>query len=292
MDRDEREANVTRRRVLGLFGGLGAAAVVVACGDDGPASTAPGPSTTAPGPSTTAAPAGSTGASTIVSTTSVAPGQATTSAAAAAVSCSRIPEETAGPFPGDGTNGPNVLTTNGVVRRDIRASFGGASLVATGVPLTVTLQVLDKTSCAPLAGAAVYAWHCDRDGRYSLYSQGVTGENFLRGVQVAGADGTVAFDTIFPGAYPGRWPHIHFEIFATQAQATTGRNKKATSQLALPEGTCTAVYATSGYETSAKNFPRTTLRSDNVFRDGWDLQTPTVSGDPTKGYTATLLVGV
>jgi protocatechuate 3,4-dioxygenase beta subunit len=288
MDRHEREAGLTRRRMLGLFGGLGAAAVVVACGDDGPASTAPSPSTTA-----------ASGA-TAVSTTAVAPTTAvasaaassTTAAAAAPTSCSRIPEETAGPFPGDGTNGPNVLTMNGVVRRDIRSSFGSGSMTATGVPLTVKLQVLDKSSCKPLAGAAVYAWHCDRNGLYSKYSQGVTGENFLRGVQVAAADGTVTFDTIFPGAYMGRWPHIHFEIFATQAEATTGRNKKATSQLALPEATCTAVYATTGYETSASNFPRTPLRSDNVFRDGWDLQVPTVSGDPTKGYAATLLVGV
>ena len=35
-----------------------------------------------------------------------------------------IPEETAGPFPGDGSNGPNVLTESGVVRSDITASFG------------------------------------------------------------------------------------------------------------------------------------------------------------------------
>ncbi len=34
--------------------------------------------------------------------------------------CTSIPNETAGPYPGDGTNGPNVLGLTGVVRSDIR----------------------------------------------------------------------------------------------------------------------------------------------------------------------------
>ena len=41
-----------------------------------------------------------------------------------------IPEETAGPYPGDGSNGPNVLAESGVVRSDITTSFGDASGVA------------------------------------------------------------------------------------------------------------------------------------------------------------------
>src|SRR4051794_10454621 len=45
-----------------------------------------------------------------------------------------VPEETGGPFPGDGSNGPDVLTASGVVRRDITTSFGDASGTATGVP--------------------------------------------------------------------------------------------------------------------------------------------------------------
>lgn len=45
---------------------------------------------------------------------------------AARAACSLIPTETGGPFPGDGTNGPNVLTQSGSVRSDIRASFGSA----------------------------------------------------------------------------------------------------------------------------------------------------------------------
>ena len=35
------------------------------------------------------------------------------------------------------------------------------------------------------AGVAVYWWHCDRDGKYSLYSEGIEDQNYLRGAQMA-----------------------------------------------------------------------------------------------------------
>lgn len=89
-------------------------------------------------------------------------------------SCSVLPDETSGPYPGDGSNGPNVLSLDGVVRRDIRASFGGPSGVAAGIPLEVTLSLVDA-ACVPLAGYAIYLWHCDRDGNYSLYSAAAAG---------------------------------------------------------------------------------------------------------------------
>ena len=100
--------------------------------------------------------------------------------------------------------------------------------------------------------AAVYLWHCDRDGRYSLYSQGVTDQNYLRGVQAAGSDGVVTFTSIFPACYSGRWPHIHFEVYPNLAAATDDANKIATSQIALPKDTCDAVYATDGYAQSVR----------------------------------------
>src|SRR6476619_5132975 len=111
-----------------------------------------------------------------------------------------IPEETGGPYPGDGSNGVNVLTESGIVREDLRSSFGDASGVAEGVPLSIQLKVYDNGTdgLTPYAGAAVYLWHCDREGRYSLYSDGVTGENYLRGVQETDANGVVTFTSIFP----------------------------------------------------------------------------------------------
>ena len=137
------------------------------------------------------------------------------------------------------------------MRKDIRSSFGSSTTVATGVPLTIRFAVLDlANACEPYAGAAIYAWHCDQAGRYSMYSQGVEGENYLRGVQAAGDDGIVEFTSVFPACYQGRWPHIHFEVYPSLEKATSSGNKIATSQIALPEDTCDAVYATAGYESS------------------------------------------
>jgi protocatechuate 3,4-dioxygenase beta subunit len=204
-----------------------------------------------------------------------------------------IPEETAGPFPGDGTNGPNVLTQRGVVRQDITSSFGSASATAAGVPLQIVLTVVDSTNgCRPLADAAVYVWHCDIDGNYSMYSQGASNENYLRGVQPTDTNGVVTFDSVYPAAYSGRWPHVHFEVFRDLASATNGRNAIRTSQLALPEDVCDAVYATSGYSRSVVNLARTSLQTDMVFRDGWSLQVPTVDGSATNRLTAELALAV
>ena len=130
----------------------------------------------------------------------------------------------AGPYPGDGSNGPNALTESGIVRSDITTSFGDASGVAEGVPTAIEMTLLDVAAGgAPLAGAAVYVWHCDIDGRYSMYDEGVAGENYLRGVQESDGNGKVAFASIFPAAYAGRWPHIHFEVYESLAAATVGR---------------------------------------------------------------------
>ena len=196
-----------------------------------------------------------------------------------------LPEETGGPYPGDGSNGANVLNQSGIVRSDITSSFGSSTTKAEGVPLNITMTINDyANNKAPLAGGAVYVWHCDREGRYSLYSQGVTGENYLRGVQETDGQGQVKFTTIFPACYSGRWPHIHFEVYPSLVKATNSANKIATSQMALPEATCQAVYATSGYQQSLSNMSRVSLDSDNVFSDGYDLQMPTVTGDSSSGY--------
>jgi protocatechuate 3,4-dioxygenase beta subunit len=171
------------------------------------------------------------------------------------------------------------------VRSDIRSSFGTSTTTAAGIPLTIRLTARG-TSGAALAGHAVYLWHCDRDGQYSLYT--VPSENYLRGVQETAADGSVSFTSIFPAAYSGRWPHIHYELYPSLSAATSAGNKIGTSQIALPEEACAAVYATAGYEQSVRNLAQTSLATDNVFSDGWTTQLATVTGDVTSGYTATV----
>ena len=215
-------------------------------------------------------------------------------ASTAAECATVIPEETAGPFPGDGSNGPDVLNQAGIVRSDIRSSFGSSSTVAEGIPLTIRLGIMDASNaCAAMPGAAVYLWHCDREGRYSLYSNGVTGENYLRGVQAADSNGVVTFKSVFPACYSGRWPHIHFEVYPSLDKATSQANKIATSQVALPKETCDAVYATDGYSQSVANLTRVSLQTDNVFGDdGGVHELGTMSGDLSSGLTVELAVPV
>ena len=187
-----------------------------------------------------------------------------------------------------------MLSESGVVRQDIRSSFGEFSGTAEGVPLTIRLTIQDAANgCGPIAGAAVYVWHCDREARYSLYSAGATDQNYLRGVQGADDDGVVTFESIFPACYSGRWPHIHFEVYPSLAAATDDANVIATSQIALPEDACKAVYATAGYEASVRNLQQVSLATDNVFReDGGARQLGTVSGSVESGYTVELAVPV
>jgi protocatechuate 3,4-dioxygenase beta subunit len=208
-------------------------------------------------------------------------------------SCAKTPPETAGPFPGNGSNGPNVLGQSGVVRSDLRSSFGTASGTAGGVLLTVKLTVVSAAGgCAPLAGRAVYLWHCDREGRYSLYSPGVTGQNYLRGVQETDASGELTFTTVFPGCYPGRWPHMHFEVYPSLAVATSASSKVATSQLALPAAACNEAYATAGYEGSVTSLRGVSLASDGVFAGDLSTQLASVTGNATDGYVARLVVAL
>lgn len=212
--------------------------------------------------------------------------------------CSVIPSETEGPYPGDGSNSvngsiANALALSGIVRSDIRASIAGATGVATGVPLQVIIELVNtNASCADLAGYAIYLWHCDALGRYSMYSSGVTGENYLRGVQSTGSDGTATFTTIYPGCYAGRVPHIHFEVFRSTTTATNWNNKLRTSQLCFPSDANSAVYATSGYGQSAANNSAISLATDGIFSDGYSTQMVTLTGSASAGYVARLQVGI
>ena len=222
-------------------------------------------------------------------------GSSTTQASSA---CAVIPEETGGPYPADGTNTNggsiiNVLNQSGVVRSDIRSSFNGATGVAAGVPLTIRLQLVNaNASCASLAGYAIYLWHCDRDGLYSLYSSGVTAQNYLRGVQETDSTGSLSFATIFPGCYAGRMPHVHFEVYPSLAKAVAASNRIKTSQFTFPLATLNEVYTASGYTSSVRNLAQISYATDNVFSDGTSLQMAGVTGNATDGYVVTLTIGV
>ncbi|PCC53003.1 intradiol ring-cleavage dioxygenase [Brevibacterium aurantiacum] len=204
-----------------------------------------------------------------------------------------IPDETAGPYPADGSNGPDILEQSGIVRSDIRSNIDGSETVE-GVALTFTLKVTDMANDnKAFEGVAVYAWHCDAQGRYSMYSEGVEDATWLRGVQVADEKGEVTFTSVFPACYTGRWTHIHFEIYPDVDSITDADNAIATSQMALPEDACNAVFELSAYDGSAENLSNVSLDDDNVFGDdGGEHQMATISGDTDKGYVASLDVPV
>jgi protocatechuate 3,4-dioxygenase beta subunit len=219
---------------------------------------------------------------------------------AAGTGCAAMPDESAGAHPADGTNRNadaivDALALPGIVRSDIRASIGGAGAaggLAGGIPLTIRLQLVNVgANCAAAAGAAVYLWHCDRDGNYSMYGA-LAGENYLRGVQEADADGVVSFTSIFPGCYAGRMPHVHVEVYRSLAAATNAANRIRTSQFTFPMDALDEVYAADGYAASARNLSAISYASDNVFNDGVTLQLGSVSGSVAAGYMVTLAIGV
>ncbi|MFB2584410.1 intradiol ring-cleavage dioxygenase [Herbiconiux liukaitaii] len=259
---------VSRRTVLSVFG-LGVGAVALAACTSG---TSAGTGTGATAMATATPGSGSTG-------TATASGE--------------IPDETAGPYPGDGSNGPDALADSGIVRSDIRSSIGGGTTAA-GVPMALSLTILDRANGdAPFQDVAVYVWHCDAAGGYSMYSDGIENETYLRGVQVADSSGTVSFSSIYPACYTGRWPHIHFEVYPSVADISDSANAIATSQVALPQETSETVYALAEYDGSSANLAQVSLDSDNVFGDdGGALQLATVTGDATSGYQVSLTVSV
>ncbi len=256
-----------RRRLLGAIGSLGAA-VVWGCGGSDSATTATGTVSTG-GTDTTGT--GSTGS------TSSSTGTGSTAGA-----CAVIPQETQGPYPLLA-----ILSNAAMVRQDITEG-------KTGVPLTLRLKLVNVNgSCAPIANAAVYVWHCDKDGVYSGYSTNTNGntlgQTFLRGIQVSDANGEVTFTTIYPGWYAGRITHVHFQIYLADKLQVTAT---ATSQIAFPQADTTAVYNSTLYVTRGQNTSVTSFAADNVFSDGTTYQMAALTGDAANGYTATLTVGI
>ncbi|MEU9731488.1 intradiol ring-cleavage dioxygenase [Streptomyces sp. NPDC048002] len=254
---------LTRRRMLGMVGAGVSSFALAACSSDDSSTSGTG------------------------STPSTSAGSGTSEG--------EIPEETNGPYPADGTNDVNILERSGIVRSDITSSLDGGTTVE-GVPLTLTFNVTDMADDdAPFEGVAVYAWQCDAQGLYSMYSEGVENETYLRGVQIADADGSVTFKTIVPGCYTGRWTHIHFEVYPSSDSATNVSSAIATSQLAFPPAMLAKVYALDTYSGSTENLAGvgTKVSDDGIFGDGdWKLQVPEVSGNVTDGYTAELTFGV
>ena len=215
--------------------------------------------------------------------------------------CLLDPTETEGPFPGDGSNNAhgtlaNVLKSSGIVRRDMRTNIAKTAIAAEGQAFDLEITLVNvRQACAPLAGHAIYLWHCDALGRYSIYD--LPNASYLRAVGVTDSVGNAAFTTIFPGCYPGRYPHIHFEVYMSLERATSYKNRLLTSQMAMPADACRAIYAASKrYGASAANFTSVSVDRDDVFADSTPrqiaAQTPMVTGGASGAYKGVLTIGI
>jgi len=124
-------------------------------------------------------------------------------------SCILTPEQTEGPF----------YFNVDQVREDITEG-------KKGTPLKLVITIVDSKDCKPIKDAVVDIWHADASGIYSGYkNQGVdmTGQTYLRGIQVTDAEGKAVFTTIYPGLYPGRVPHIHFKVLLDNKNFVTSQ---------------------------------------------------------------------
>ena len=228
---------INRRAAIGLVG-AGLTAVVAACGGSSTGSTA-----------TTAAGGNDTSPTT--------------------------PQESAGPFPSDGSNDngagatADILHDPRVFRSDIRADLDGRN-VQDGEPLSLEITVVDAAG-KPLNGAALYVWHCNKDGAFSGYriplsARDYSRNSFLRGVQTTDKDGVARFSTIVPGRHPGRAFHINVEVWADKTLA----KRIITTQAASNDDAIAQIYYVAGYSDPPAG--RVLNAQDPDFSDGMDRQ--------------------
>jgi hypothetical protein len=174
------------------------------------------------------------------------------------------------------TEGPYYLDLD-LVRRNIK---GGRK----GTPLTLRFQVVDATTCKPIRNAAVEIWHTDADGEYS----GVEGNGgtWLRGIQRTGTSGRVRFETIFPGWYRGRTPHIHMKVLVSGDEVHTG-------QVFFRRAATRAVYGQGRY--APRGQADMTNRGDMIYREAGAralLDLRRKGSRISAGYTGSLTIGV
>lgn len=257
MDNDDAQVGriLSRREVLALLGGSGAA-LLAACAPSAPASSTP-----------TAA----------QQTSTAATSPAASAAATTLPSCIVRPALTEGPY----------FVDEKLNRSDIRTDPATGN-ARPGTPLTLTFLVsrVSGSSCAALSGAIVDVWHCDALGVYSDVSDpsfNTKGQKFLRGYQTTDASGRAQFTTIYPGWYQGRAVHIHFKIRPTTAS-------EFTSQVFFDDALNTEVYAQAPY---SQKGTQGILRNagDGIYQQsgGKLLLSVTKSGS---GYAATFEIGL
>jgi protocatechuate 3,4-dioxygenase beta subunit len=171
--------------------------------------------------------------------------------AATATHCVLTPEATQGPY----------YIADDLTRRDITEH-------RPGLPLALQIAVVDARTCRAVKGADVEIWHADAGGVYSGFggnaapsgpggsASPTNGKRFLRGHQRSDSHGRVLFDTIYPGWYSGRAPHIHLKVHVGGSVVHTG-------QIFFSDRFSESVYRTAAYR--AHGQPDTTNATDSIY---------------------------
>ncbi|MCX4858915.1 intradiol ring-cleavage dioxygenase [Streptomyces canus] len=269
MTGNHRNSSITRRRAIAVTGGTVAAGGIAVAGYQ----------------------------SAFADTTDTAEATATASATSTGACMTLMSSVTEGPYYLDGA----------LVRKDITEG-------KSGVPLTLRLTVVDATDgCTPVKGAAVEIWHCDAWGYYSGYTTANPGgsapaesedgstandNTYLRGYQIANANGVVKFETIFPGWYTPRTCHIHVKVHTggeKEDGTYEGGTVNYTGQLFFDDTVAEEIFALEPYSQHSGSY--TTLDDDMVY-DGGGASSGLLTlkavhkADPSKGYKGSLSLAI
>jgi protocatechuate 3,4-dioxygenase beta subunit len=246
----------SRRQAMGLFAGLGAGVIAVACG--GGSSSKSSSSTTT---RTTSAGASGTTAST--------------------AACVLTPEVTEGPY---------YLDLN-KVRSDITEGKDGAPLdmKLTVVDATGCTPIKDAAIDVWHCDAGgVYSGFSQAGaggpGGAPGGSQSATdSQTFLRGTQVTDANGLAEFQTIYPGWYPGRAVHIHMKVHVGGSVVHTG-------QLFFDDNLTDQVYRNAPYNSRGSRDVRNA--ADDIYRSAGAASAVLPVTPAERGYAGAVTVGV
>ncbi|PCJ82251.1 MAG: hypothetical protein COA49_01770 [Bacteroidetes bacterium] len=185
--------------------------------------------------------------------------------------CVLIPSESPGPFPLD-------LSENSFFfRQDIREDRQGTLMFQ-------KIRIVGLENCQPMPDVRVNIWCCDNDGNYSGYG-GEEGQTYMRGYQITDDNGEVDFTMIFPGWYPGRVVHMHFQVFVSTSYS-------AVSQYTWPHAA--AVEIANANPTDYTHGPDPMVpESDFAFTDGYENQLATCEwSEEAQAYVSVLEVVV
>jgi protocatechuate 3,4-dioxygenase beta subunit len=291
-------ARISRRRALGLGGTIGLGGLLAACGANGDDSARPTTTTTA-------------GSGAGMGTTATASSAEVLALLDRANTCAMATEETQGPYWFDvdsirsdlREDRPGTALALAVRVHDVSECAGGGdvrpvpnSVVeiwhcdAGGVYSGFESGSIGAGGGPPAgapggpggAGGPVSASGETSDGSYSAGDVEATPTDdgtYLRGAQVANADGVAQFTTIYPGWYRGRTVHIHLKVHVDKATVLT-------TQLYFDESLNDEVFAAAPYN---EHTARDTRNENDSIYDSSGMLTVQKQGD---GYLGVINLGI